>query len=97
MKGNEKKVKKTKRAKRASSPRPLSGYSFFCKQNKLMCWDRETATDDHIGFLAFMSQKWKDLSEEEKNEWTQMSIETFNRSQGVLRRNDPATGEPIVA
>ena len=95
--GSEKKVKKTKRTKRASSPRPLSGYSFFCKQNKLMFWDRETSTDGHIGFLAFMSQKWKDLSEEEKNEWTQMSIETFNRSQGVLRRNDPATGEPIVA
>ena len=72
------KVKETKvKAKKEKDPnkpkRALSGYTYFGQQNKEK-FNEEMAKIVEGGgekpkFVAYIGQKWKELSEDEKKEW----------------------------
>ena len=67
------KVKK----KKVTKPKPLSGYTHFGKVNKESFNQEMSKLDEKPKFVTFVSQKWKSLSKEEQEEWTQKAKDDF--------------------
>jgi hypothetical protein len=72
------KVPKMKTEKKKSSkPRKISGYQFFQKMEKDTYKEEFNSwkvTQEKPRYMTFMSEKWHELSEEEKAEWNQKAV-----------------------
>ena len=74
--GDKVKGKKMKKAKDPNKPkRALSGYTFFGQQNKEKFNEEMNKIVEDGGekpkYVTFVGQKWKELTEEEQNEWNE--------------------------
>tara|TARA_Y100001958_G_C21240997_1_gene568715 strand:- start:3507 stop:3893 length:387 start_codon:yes stop_codon:yes gene_type:complete len=74
------KVKKKKETK----PKPLSGYTFFGKENKEAFNEEMAKMDEKPRFVTFVGQKWKELSKEEQEEWNKKAIADFESKQPTV-------------
>ena len=70
-----------KEEKKPKKPRPLSGYTFFGKENKSDFNSEMEKLDEKPKYVTFVGQKWKALTDEEKEEWNKKALEAFNASQ----------------
>jgi hypothetical protein len=74
-------VKKVKNVpKKVKKPRALSGYTYFGKQNTAVFNEEMEKMDEKPKFVTFVGQKWKELSEEAKNEWKVKAAAAFEES-----------------
>ena len=66
-------AKKEPKVKKEKKPRPLSGYTYFGQQNKDKFNGEMNKIVEDGGekpkYVAYIGQKWKELSEDEKKEW----------------------------
>ena len=72
---------KTKKKGGPKKPRALTGYTYFGQQNKDVFNKEMGEMDEKPKFVAYVSQKWKDLSKDEQEEWTAKAKESFEKSQ----------------
>jgi hypothetical protein len=67
------KEKVSKKAKKDSGKpkkkRALSGYTYFGQQNKDTFNEEISKLEEKVKYVAYQSSKWKELSDEEKEEW----------------------------
>tara|TARA_Y100000389_G_C17334066_1_gene449678 strand:- start:33 stop:653 length:621 start_codon:yes stop_codon:yes gene_type:complete len=65
-----KNVKKGKKdVEKPKKKRALSGYGYFGQQNKDKFNEEISKLDEKVKYITYQSQKWKELSDEEKEEW----------------------------
>ena len=63
-------VKKSKKdVDKPKKKRALSGYGYFGQQNKDKFNEEISKLDEKVKYITYQSQKWKELSDEEKEEW----------------------------
>ena len=72
---------KKKKACVPKKPRALTGYTYFGQQNKETFNNEMEKMDEKPKFVAYVSQKWKELSKEEQEEWNKKAVESFEKSQ----------------
>lgn len=68
---------KVKKKKQVAKPKPLSGYTYFGKVNKESFNEEMSKMEEKPKFVTFVGQKWKELSKEEQEEWTQKAKDDF--------------------
>jgi len=75
-------VKKVKNVpKKVKKPRAQTGYTYFGQQNKDTFNEEMEKMDEKPKYVTFVGQKWKELSEEAKNEWKVKATTAFEESQ----------------
>ena len=84
--GDKVKGKKMKKAKDPNKPkRALSGYTFFGQQNKEKFNEEMNKIVEDGGekpkYVTFVGQKWKELTEEEQNEWNEKAKSKATENQ----------------
>lgn len=84
--GDKVKSKKMKKVKDPNKPkRALSGYTFFGQQNKEKFNEEMNKIVEDGGekpkYVTFVGQKWKELSEEEQNEWNEKAKAKVKENQ----------------
>ena len=63
-------VKKSKKdVDKPKKKRALSGYGYFGQQNKVKFNEEISKLDEKVKYITYQSQKWKELSDEQKEEW----------------------------
>ena len=77
-------MKKVKKGNK--KPRPLSGYAYFGQQNKEKFNKEMDAMEEKPKYVKYVSDKWKEVSEEDKKEWTKKAKEAFEE-------NNPSTSD----
>ena len=75
---------KVKKKKKETKPKPLSGYTFFGKENKEAFNEEMAKMDEKPRFVTFVGQKWKALSKEEQEEWNKKAIADFESKQPTV-------------
>ena len=76
------KVKK----KKVTKPKALSGYTYFGKVNKDTFNEEMSKMDEKPKFVTFVGQKWKALSKEEQEEWSQKAKDDFEANNTVNQK-----------
>lgn len=75
---------KVKKKKKETKPKPLSGYTFFGKENKESFNEEMAKMEEKPRFVTFVGQKWKALSKEEQEEWNKKAIADFESKQPTV-------------
>ena len=70
-----------KKKKKEKKPRPLTGYTYFGKQNKDKLNAEIEAMDEKPKYIEYLASKWGDLDKDEKKEWTIKAKEAFEAEQ----------------
>lgn len=70
----EKVPKMKKEKKKSSKPRKISGRSLWLKMEKETYKEEFDSMEEKPRYLTFMSEKWNELSAEEKEEWNKKAI-----------------------
>jgi len=73
--------KAVEKPKKPKKPRALSGYTFFGQQNKDKFNEEMEKMDEKPKFVSYVGEKWKGLSEDEKEEWGKKAKEAFQKTQ----------------
>lgn len=81
----DKVVKKTKKVRK---PKALSGYTYFGKVNKELFNEEMSTMEEKPKFVTFVGQKWKELSKEVQEEWSQKAKEDFEDKQATTETTD---------
>ena len=80
------KEKVSKKAKKDSGKpkkkRALSGYTYFGQQNKDTFNEEISKLEEKVKYVAYQSSKWKELSDEEKEEWNVKAKEASASNEG---------------
>ncbi len=80
------KMKKAKKEKKDSGKpkkkRALSGYTYFGQQNKDKFNEEISKLEEKVKYVAYQSSQWKELSDEEKEEWNVKAKEASASNEG---------------
>ena len=74
-------AKPKKVACKPKKPRALSGYTYFGQQNKVKFNEEMDKMEEKPKFVSYVGEKWKGLTEEEREEWGAKAKAAFEKSQ----------------
>lgn len=74
-------AKPKKVACKPKKPRALSGYTYFGQQNKVKFNEEMDKMEEKPKFVSYVGEKWKELTEEEREEWGNKAKAAFEKNQ----------------
>lgn len=74
-------AKPKKVACKPKKPRALSGYTYFGQQNKVKFNEEMDKMEEKPKFVSYVGEKWKGLTEEEREEWGAKAKAAFEKNQ----------------
>ena len=74
-------AKPQKAASKPKKPRALSGYTYFGQQNKEKFNQEMEKMDEKPKFVSYVGEKWKELSDEEREQWGAKAKAAFEKNQ----------------
>lgn len=68
--------------KKPKKKRPLTGYTYYGRENKETINQLAKEAGDDKGYLEIQSELWKKLSKDEKAEWSKKAKDAFTEEHG---------------
>jgi hypothetical protein len=85
--------KKSKKVKKVKKPRPLTGYTYFGKQNRIKFNKEMEKLDDKPKFVTYVGKKWKGLNKDEQSEWNDKAKAAFEESNSTNEESNSTNEE----